>query len=139
MKKVLLFLLIVTGVHALELNRVVSYQKALEKAAEEDKRVMVLMVQDNCRYCKGMKKTTFRDPEVIERINEDYIFVEVHRYNDSYPKKKLSVFGVPTTFFLYNDGELIMRGAGGYWNKEDFFSFMDDADYKVKKKLKNNK
>lgn len=137
MRKLILFLLFATLLHAVSLNRVSSYEEALEVAQEQDKRVMVLMVQDNCRYCEGMKKTTFKDAEVIKRINKDYIFVEVHRYNDTYPKKKLSVYGVPTTFFLYNTGELIMKGAGGYWMKEDFFSFMNDADFKVKKKLKN--
>ena len=95
---------------------------------------MVLITQDNCRYCLRMKNTTFKDPEVIKRIKEKYIFVEVNRHKDEYPKSYLTVYGVPTTYFLYKNGLKIMSGVGGYWNKEDFFSFMDDADYKVKKK-----
>ena len=110
------------------------YKRAKLQAQKQDKRLMVLITQDNCRYCIRMKKTTFTDPEVIKRIKEKYVFVEVNRHKDDYPKSYLTVYGVPTTYFLYKNGLKIMSGAGGYWNKEDFFSFMDDADYKVKKK-----
>ena len=138
MRVFILLISMLTTAFALNLNRAITYEEALEIAKEQDKRVMVLMVQDNCRYCKRMKETTFKDKEVIKRINKDYIFVEINRYKDDYPKKQFSVYGVPTTFFVNNDDTLIMKGAGGYWGKEDFFSFMDDADFKVKKKIKNN-
>ncbi len=138
MRTIIFFFMLIGSLHAVALNKALTYEEALEMAKEQNKRVMVLMVQDNCRYCKAMKANTFSDTEVIERINKHYIFVELHRYNDSYPKQKFAVYGVPTTFFVYNDGTLIMKGAGGYWNKEDFFSFMDDADFKVNKKIRDN-
>ena len=126
-------LFLLTTLSAELLNKADSFAHAQEKAQAENKRIIVLITQDDCRYCKRMKKTTFKDPKTIKRINEKYIFVEVDRYFDEYPED-LTVYGVPTTYFLYNDGTHIMRGAGGYWNSEDFASFMDDADKKVEKK-----
>ncbi len=133
MKKFLfVFALLTLSLSAVELHKAESYEEAQQLAKKEHKHIMVLITQDNCRWCQKMKKTTYKDPKVIERINRSYIFVEVHRYNDEYPKK-LTVFGVPTTYFLYNDGTKIMQGVGGYWSSEDFMSFMDDADYKINK------
>ena len=134
MFKLLINLLLLSSLlSALELKKAETYALAQAQAETQGKRIMVLITQTACRYCKMMKKTTFKDPVIIKRIHEKYIFVEVDRYFDDYPED-LTVFGVPTTYFLYNDGSHIMRGAGGYWNSEDFASFMDDADRKVEKK-----
>lgn len=121
---------------AATLNKAESYKQAQALAQAQGKRIMVLITQSDCRYCKRMKQTTFKDLDIVNRIHKQYIFVEVDRYFDEYPEY-LTVYGVPTTYFLYNNGSPIMRGAGGYWNTEDFTSFMDDADKKVKKKQKN--
>jgi len=134
MKLLISLLFLLTSTFAVTLNKAENFAEAQAQAQAENKRIMVLITQDNCRYCKRMKKTTFKDPEIIKRIHKDYIFVEVDRYFDEYPED-LTVYGVPTTYFLYNDAKHIMRGAGGYWGSEDFHSFMDDADKKVKKKL----
>lgn len=137
MKKIFLTVLfLLTTLGADVLKKEASFAKAQAKAQAENKRIMVLITQDGCRYCKRMKETTFKDTQTIKRINEKYIFVEVDRYFDEYPED-LTVYGVPTTYFLYSDGTHIMRGAGGYWDVEDFASFMDDADRKVKKKQNN--
>jgi thioredoxin-related protein len=137
-KVILLCFVFLSVTYAEKLNSYACYNRAKLEAQKQNKHLMVLITQDNCQYCKRMKNTTFKDPEVIKRINESYVFVEVNRYTDKiYPKDYLTVYGVPTTYFLYKNGNKIMRGAGGYWNKEDFFSFMDDAEFKVKKKLKN--
>ena len=129
---IMLLLLIGTFLNAQELSKAESYEAAKAQAFKENKYLMVLITTENCRYCKKMKKTTFVVPKVIDRIEKDYIFVEVNRDFDEYPDH-LTVYGVPTTYFLYNDGEPIMRAVGGYWNSVDFLSFMDDADRKLLK------
>ena len=136
MKKIILIVLISFGfVHAEPLTKVSSYEAAKIQAIKENKQLMVLITTENCKYCKKMKRTTFAIPKVIERIENSYIFVEVTRFKDSYPRS-LNAIGVPTTYFLYNDGTPIMRGVLGYWNSIDFMSFMDDADRKIDKKNK---
>ena len=137
MRKIVLLLLTLSFSLASELNRASDIDEAFKMAKKENKHVMVLMIQDNCQYCKKMKRTTFKESEVIERINNKYIFVQVHRRNDVYPEN-LKVSAVPTTFFLYEDGRKISVQATGFWNKENFMSFMDDADYYMKKN-KNKK
>lgn len=136
--KSLLFLFFTTfaALHATTLEKASSYAQAQEQAIKENKHIMVLITTQQCRYCIKMKKTTFTIPKVIERITQDYVFVEVDRDFDTYPSY-LTVYGVPTTYFLYNDGKPIMRGVGGYWNAVDFLSFMDDAKRAIEKH--NNK
>ncbi|MDH5464955.1 MAG: thioredoxin family protein [Thiovulaceae bacterium] len=136
MKKTALILLLFLGfVQANVLTKATSYDAALAQAIKEKKNLMVLITTENCKYCKKMKRTTFAIPKVIERIEKSYIFVEVTRFKDKYPRS-LKAIGVPTTYFLYNNGTPIMRGVLGYWNSIDFLSFMDDADRKIVKKDK---
>lgn len=134
-KLILIFLILLAFVKAESLTKASSYAQAQAQAVKENKHLMVLITTENCKYCKKMKRTTFAIPKVIDRIEKSYIFVEVTRFKDDYPRS-LKAIGVPTTYFLYNDGTAIMRGVLGYWNSIDFMSFMDDADRKIDKKNK---
>ncbi|MEM6273546.1 MAG: thioredoxin fold domain-containing protein [Bacteroidota bacterium] len=41
----------------------------------EPRPVAVFLHAEWCRFCRSMEQTTFRDPEVIQRLNRDYYFV----------------------------------------------------------------
>jgi aspartyl-tRNA(Asn)/glutamyl-tRNA(Gln) amidotransferase subunit B len=76
----------------------------------------------------------FPDPDLLPiEINKDYISLRVTRGKDDYPES-LEAPGVPTTYFLDNKGNPIIRKVMGYWNIEDYLSFLDDVDYKLGRK-----
>ncbi len=125
----LLFAALLSGA---ELSWADSYADAVAKAKAENKNVLVLISKDRCRWCKKLKTTTLQDEAVVARVERGYVAVEVTRGVDDYPEY-LKAKMVPMSYFLYPDGSLIMRGVAGYWSTEDYMSFLDDVDYKIKK------
>lgn len=97
------------------------YDKALETAEQEQKHVLVYFTTSWCTFCKKMKKTTFKDPEVIRLMNSGFVLAKVD--GDSREKVKVTntdgevleiserdltrsykVTGYPTMIFLKPDG-----------------------------------
>lgn len=134
MKKIFIILcLSVFTLFSSELNWADSYKDAVTKAKAQNKNVMVLITSHTCRWCRKLESETLTDEGVIERMNKDYIVVHVTRGEDSYPDS-LEAPGVPATYFLNSDGKPIIRKVMGYWNVEDYISFLDDVDYKLGRK-----
>ena len=121
------------SLYAAELNWADSYADAIAKAKEQKKDVMLLITTNTCRWCRKLESETLADISVINRLNKDYISVHVTRDEDDYPKS-LEASGVPTTYFLNIKGEPIIKRVMGYWNVEDYSSFLDDVDYKLGRK-----
>jgi len=134
MKKILLLLsLSIFSLCAMELNWAETYQEALVKAKAENKNIMLLITSHTCRWCRKLESETLTNEEVITRMNKDYISVHVTRGEDDYPQELVAP-GVPATYFLDNEGNPIIRKVMGYWNVEDYSSFLDDVDYKLGRK-----
>ena len=50
-----------------------SFENAKEKAGTEGKLFFVEFYADWCTPCKWMDKTTFRDKDVVNQLNENYV------------------------------------------------------------------
>jgi len=134
MRKILLMIcLSVFPLYATELNWVDSYKDAISKAKSDKKNIMVLITTSSCRWCRKLELETLVDKSVIKRLNSDYVSLHVTRGKDEYPSF-LQAPGVPTTYFLDADGKPIIKRVMGYWNVEDYLSFLDDVDYKLGRK-----
>ena len=118
-----------------EINWAKDYDTAIKQAKKEHKRVMLLITSETCKWCRKLEATTLKDFKVVDRLNRDYISIEVTRNKDEYPTQFMAKV-VPITYFLDNDEEVIMRGVMGYWSSEDYLSIMDDVDRYYKRKLK---
>jgi thioredoxin-related protein len=108
-----------------------NYDEALAKAKVENKKLLVLITTQTCRWCRKLESTTFKDSSIIKRVNEKYIAVALTRDKDSYPshfKAKM----VPMSYFLHNSGKVI-NSVPGYWGAEDYHTILDDVNYELKK------
>jgi len=123
----------VFSLYGAEINWADSYADAMVKAKQENKNVMVLITTHSCRWCRKLESETLMDEGIIARLNKDYILVHVTRGEDDYPDS-LNAPGVPATYFLSAEGEPIIKRVMGYWNVEDYNSFLDDVDYKLGRK-----
>ncbi len=112
------------------------YEDAHAKALKENKILYAFIVSNTCHWCKKMEETTMLDRSITERLEKDFVVVELIRGFDDYPKT-LSAKMVPKHFFLTPDEKEILAFAG-YWNVEDFASFLDEIVLKYKK-IKGNK
>ena len=132
-KFLLMICLSVFHLYATEINWANSYADAMTKAKHEKKNVMVLITTHTCRWCRKLESETLVEKLVIKRLNKDYISVHITRGEGDYPSS-LEAPGVPATYFLNQEGQPIIKRVMGYWNVEDYLSFLDDVDYKLGRK-----
>lgn len=100
--------------------------EAFNKAATENKPILLAISAVWCHWCHVQDKTTYSDPEVVRLVNRDYVPIRVD--NDKRPdvNRRYNLGGWPTTAFLTPDGDIIAGGT--YIPPED----MKDALRKVK-------
>ena len=127
MKKLLLSIFILSGT-LLAVDWVKDIDTALELAKKEHKNVMVMVEGEHCRWCKKMKGRTLTDDAVEKRL-KNYVVVKVMREDGNAMAKLPPVQGVPTIFFMKPD-KTIIQEVMGYFNVEDFISYINDVEKK---------
>lgn len=108
-------------------------KKAYEKAKDTDKRVMVMVEGENCRWCKKMIHRTIGDESVQKKLVEKYVSVRVDREDPEAMKNLPEVRGVPTIFFMDKDNKVVEEVIG-YFDVLDFTSYMNDVERKISQK-----
>ena len=112
-----------------------SYDKGMAKAKEEGKPVVIDFYTKKCFYCKKMDASTFRDPEVIKFLSDNFVAVRVNgeartmvshegeRMSERTLTRAYGVRGFPTYWFLDSEGERI-GPAPGYKPSETFLPLL---------------
>ena len=54
----------------------------LAEANAEDKRLMILIEQRGCIYCKKMHEEVFSDPAIAEYIEDNYFVIQINMFGD---------------------------------------------------------
>jgi thioredoxin-related protein len=97
------------------------YPKALQKAKEVNKQLMVMVYADWCPHCTVMKTTVLNDANVIETLNTYYVNLQI---NADKPESKaiMNKFGVLSfpAFVFVDTNETMLYNAVGEINKTDF-------------------
>jgi len=96
-----------------------SFGRAIERAEERTSPIVAVFETGWCGYCKKMNKTTFKDPQVVDRLNE-LVAVKVNAEDgserDGYSGRDLAarygVSGYPTLMVLSPDGRVLARRSG---------------------------
>ena len=129
MRRMILSILLITGsIFALEWEK--NMDVAIMKAKNENKNIMVLVEGENCRWCQKMKDRTLSDDAVEKRL-EKFVLVKVMREDMSVMEKLPPVSGVPTVFFM-EENKTVIEDIIGYFNVQDFLSYINDVEKKVK-------
>ena len=137
MRKSLLSIFLLSGIlfsttlFAEEIVWLKDINTAFEMAKKDQRTVMVLVEGENCRWCKKMKHRTLGDENVQKKL-KSYITVKVMREDENAIKDLPIIHGVPSIFFMTAKKEVI-ESVVGYFNVEDFLSYISDVE---KKKLK---
>lgn len=125
---ILIFLFVTSLYSSIEMQT--NYEKALKIAKVENKRIYMLIVSDNCRWCKKFENTTLKDKELLNRLNKKYVLLHLSRDKDYIPKK-FKTTPVPRHYFLSSTGKVIFPVVG-YRDVETFNSFLDTVNERVK-------
>ncbi len=137
MHKLLLGTLLLAGIFfstplfAEEIDWVKDINSAFVYAQKEQKVVMVLVEDKNCRWCKKMKHRTLADESVQKKL-KSYILVKVMREDTDAVEDLPIIEGVPSIFFMTPQKEAI-ESVIGYFNIEDFLSYISDVEKKKAK------
>lgn len=102
---------------------------AFALAKKEHKNVMVLVEGENCRWCTKMKHRTLAD-ETVEKRLEKFIVVKIMREDSKAMSVMPQIKGVPTIFFMKED-KAVIEDLIGYFNVEDFISYINDVEKKT--------
>lgn len=129
------FSLAVTSAVAADKINWLSYEKGMRKANDEVKKIYINFHADWCYYCKVMEKTTFKDPDVIDYLNKNFVAISVDTVKDKKRARDYKVQGLPSNWFLEADGSKI-GAIPGYLKPKELLQklkFVYDEKYKSKK------
>ena len=103
-------------------------------AENKGKKVMVDFYADWCTSCKELDEITFKDPAVIQSLN-DYLLIRADVTADTDAEKALTkrfnLFGPPAMIFYDENGAVIQGGdLIGFKNAEDFLSHIKTLETK---------
>ncbi len=99
-----------------EFNYQLEYTKALEKAKNEKKDIMILMVSNFCPWCQKLEKVVLSKEKINTQVHKNYIPLILNKDEKNYPKQFETPM-VPTVYFVDYKTEQIKSKVIGYNNK----------------------
>lgn len=126
----------------------------LEEANAEGKRLMIMVEQRGCIYCKKMHEEVFVVPEISDYIEENYFVVQINMFGDvevvdfdgdAMPEKdmvrKWGALFTPNIFFFPEEvpegvsakdaSVAVMPGAFGRWTTLNMLSWVVEKGYET--------
>jgi thioredoxin-related protein len=89
-----------------------SYAEGRQRGEAENKKVFLVFNADWCRYCLQMEKETFQNPTVIAYVNRNFVPISVDSDKEQKIAAKYNVRGLPSTWFISEDGNRIGNRPG---------------------------
>ncbi|HHD73114.1 MAG TPA: thioredoxin family protein [Epsilonproteobacteria bacterium] len=138
MKKVLLSFILLgslffgSPLNAAGLHWEQDLQAAFDKASATKQPLMVMVESTHCRWCKKMIHQTLENDGISQRLN-NFVLVKVDKEGDEARFELPEVKYVPTIFFMTPKKKIVQR-VTGYFNVQDFNSWIDDAEKALKKR-----
>lgn len=86
--------------------------QAMQEAKATNKGIYVDFYADWCAYCREMDEVTYADPQVKEKLTQNYVLVKVDVDKDSDISSKYQAYSLPTMIILDSNGNQIKRIIG---------------------------
>jgi len=102
-------------------------KEAFTLAEKDGKNVIIMVGEDDCRWCMKMKKNTLSDRRIQERM-QAYILVSVKR-SDKEAVRYVPEFdgNIPSFFFMDRNREVI-EPVVGYFKSDDFLDYIKEIE-----------
>jgi len=101
------------------------YKTALAQAKEENKLMMLVIIQDPCPYCERLIDNTLSDPQVIKVLENDFVSVIVNQHSQL--PSAFQSNAIPMTFFIDPKNEDGIWESMGYISAEQFLDDINEA------------
>ncbi|BDZ66613.1 thioredoxin family protein [Methanobacterium ferruginis] len=86
--------------------------QAMQEAKNTNKSVFVDFYADWCSYCEEMDEGTYTDPQVQEKLTQNYVLVKVDVDNNPDLSSQYQAYSLPTMVILDANGNEINRIIG---------------------------
>lgn len=141
-KKLLLGLLLITSFLSAE---TVDIDMLLERAKSEDRHIMFFAHIPGCPYCKKMLDVNFKDSEIKELIDKNFLLVDLYTKDPTIVKhgsfqgkkkkfaRRLKALAYPATVFMDKNGKVVYRSIG-YRNLGEYLAelnYIGSKSYKT--------
>ena len=93
-----------------------NYENAFATAKTEQKGVMVMLSQENCKACWYMENIVFEEDLLVQEIEQKFVMLYLDVHDDDI--HGLDFSGTPTFYFLTDEDKVIKRLNGVYNIKE---------------------
>ncbi len=110
------------------------YKDALALAKKEHKILYVFISAGECPWCHKFLTKTLTQKPIYERLNQDYININLVRDFDEIPSQ-FATRPVPRHYFVDNSGKIIYEDLG-YFDAEIFSEILNHVDKLSKKEKK---
>ena len=89
-----------------------SFDEGMVLSRIEKKTVFLHFYADWCGFCRKMANTTFKDPDLVRYLNENFMPIMVNTDREPETAGSYGVVGLPYTMFLTEQGEPILSVPG---------------------------
>lgn len=91
-----------------------AYQEIRDTAFVENRHVMISIISEWCYWCRAMEETTFKDDEVVNKLNQNFLVLRVDGHTEIglALSAKFRVSSFPTLLFFTPDGYFIDKRTG---------------------------
>ena len=114
-----------------KMNYEVDYKKALQKAKDSNKPMMVVMSTKSCPWCKKFENQTLKKDMIHDIVSKEFIAVSLNRDKDQFPQQFFAKV-VPTVFFIDPNDEKAYDTSYGYKNKKVFSKIVQESSKKYR-------
>jgi len=110
----------------------ISLEEALNRASEENKKILIDAYASWCPYCQRMHSDVYTNDEVLNAISDHFLWVKINvesenmvtymgsQFTEAEFARALENKNVPTTFFMNDEGAII--GVQPGYIEADVFS-----------------
>lgn len=108
----LLFTTTASGDDLQEKIRWRNFRQGLAQSKQTGKTQVIYFYSETCPSCTEMEKTTWKDPRVIDEINNRYTPIKVNVNKEQQIASLYKVYYLPTTWFIKPDGKPFGNRSG---------------------------
>ena len=108
---------------ASEMKYETSYKKAVKKAKEMKKDIMLVLVANYCPWCRKFEQRVLLKEDVNDIIQKNYIPLIINKEKDDFPQE-LNMSFSPIVYFIDHKTLKSYERVVGYNNREDFLYFL---------------
>jgi len=106
------------------------YQKGLELAKQANKPILLAFYSTGCPYCEQMKRTTYKNSEVIKLVDESFVPIMLNADHEVDIARRFVQLGFPSYTVLNPDGSYV-ETFEGYLSAKDYMEQLTGALGKV--------